>query len=141
MAYSVPDQWILTFLAICFKIAPHTSFKTHWCCGFFFLLRKISPELATASPPLFAEEARPWDNICAHLPLLYMWTPTTAWRAKRCHVRTRDPNRQTLGHQGVERAHLTAAPPGRPDAVFNLKNYQYKRIKIRVYFSFEGIIK
>ena len=40
----------------------------------FFFLRKISPELTTASPPLFfAEEAWPWANIRAHLPPLYMW--------------------------------------------------------------------
>ena len=36
-------------------------------------MRKISPELTTASPPLFAEEDWPWANIHAHLPLvLYM---------------------------------------------------------------------
>ena len=39
----------------------------------FFLLRKISPELITANPPLFAEEDWPWANIYAHLPLLYTW--------------------------------------------------------------------
>ena len=40
----------------------------------FFFLRKISPELTSAaSRPLFAEEDWPWANICAHLPLLYMW--------------------------------------------------------------------
>ena len=39
---------------------------------FFFFLGKISPELTTANPPLFAEEAWPWANIRAHLPLLYM---------------------------------------------------------------------
>ena len=35
--------------------------------------RKISPELTAANPPLFAEEAWPWANIHAHLPLVYMW--------------------------------------------------------------------
>ena len=39
--------------------------------------------------------------------------PATAWLAERCHVRTRDPNLWTLGLE-VERAHLTAVPPGRP---------------------------
>ena len=38
-----------------------------------FFPRKISPELTTTGPPLFAEEAWPWANIRAHLPLLYMW--------------------------------------------------------------------
>ena len=46
---------------------------------FFFLfkmfvcLRKISPELTTASLPLFAEEDWPYANVHAHLPPLYMW--------------------------------------------------------------------
>ena len=40
---------------------------------FFFPPRKISPELTTTNPPLFAEEDWPWANICTHLPLLYMW--------------------------------------------------------------------
>ena len=40
----------------------------------FFFFRKISPELTSAiSPPLFAEENWPGAEICAHLPLLYMW--------------------------------------------------------------------
>ena len=39
----------------------------------FLFLRKISPELTAASPPLFAEEDWPWANIHAHLPLLYTW--------------------------------------------------------------------
>ena len=47
----------------------------------FFFLRKISPELTAASPPLFAEEDWPWANIHAHLPL--------PW----------DPNQWTPGHQ------------------------------------------
>ena len=40
---------------------------------FFFFVRKISPELTSANPPLFAEEDWPWANIRAHLPLLYVW--------------------------------------------------------------------
>ena len=55
-------------------------------------MRKTSPELTAANRPLFAQEGWPWANISAHLPLLYMWTPTTALLAKRCHVRTRDLN-------------------------------------------------
>ena len=38
--------------------------------------------------------------------------PTTAWRAKRCHVLTRDPNLRTPGRREAERANLTATPPG-----------------------------
>ena len=38
-----------------------------------FFLRKISPELTTANPPLFAEENWPWANIHAHFPLFCMW--------------------------------------------------------------------
>ena len=39
-------------------------------------------------------------------------TPTTAWHAKQCHVRTQHPNRRTPGLQEAERANLTAAPLG-----------------------------
>ena len=51
----------------------------------FFFLRKINPELASAAnPSLFAEEDWPRANICAHLPLFYMWIPATTWLDKRC---------------------------------------------------------
>ena len=39
----------------------------------FFFLRKVSPELTAANPPLFAEEDWPWASIHAHPPLLYVW--------------------------------------------------------------------
>ena len=39
----------------------------------YLFLRKISPELTTANPAVFAEEDWPWDNVHAHLPLLCMW--------------------------------------------------------------------
>ena len=39
----------------------------------FFFSRKISPELTTANPPLFAEEDWLCANIRSHLPLLYTW--------------------------------------------------------------------
>ena len=40
----------------------------------FFLLKKISPELTSATnPPPFAEEDWPSANIHAHPPLFYMW--------------------------------------------------------------------
>ena len=87
----------------------------------FFLLRKISPELTTANPPLFAEEDWPWANICAHLLLLYTWDACHSMAfAKWCHVRTRNPNRQTPGCQEAVHVHLTAAPPGRPLEFFFL---------------------
>ena len=81
-------------------------------------MRKISPELTTASPPLFAEEAWPWANIVPIFLCFICGTPTTAWRAQRRHVRTRDPNRPTSGRREAERVNLTAAPPGRPHKWF-----------------------
>ena len=82
---------------------------------FSSVLRKISPELTTANPPLFAEEDWLWANIHAHFPLLYTWDAYHSMAfAKQCHVRTWDPNRWTLGYREAERANLTAAPVGRP---------------------------
>ena len=52
-------------------------------------LRKMSPELTAANPPLFAEEDWPWANICAHLPLLYMWDAATAYLLEECLVTRR----------------------------------------------------
>ena len=83
--------------------------------GFFFFLRKISPELTSAAnPPLFTEEDLPWANIRAHLPPLYMWhayhsmaLPSGAMSAPG--IQTGEPQAAE-----AERAHLTAAPPGRP---------------------------
>ena len=43
-------------------------------------------------------------------------TPTTAWLAKRCHVRTRDPNQRT-GAAEVERANLTCATGPAPKTI------------------------
>ena len=63
----------------------------------FFFFLKISPELTTASPPLFAEEAWPWANIVPIFLYFICGMPTTAWRAKRCHIRTRDLNQWTPG--------------------------------------------
>ena len=65
---------------------------------FLLLLRKISPEVTSANPTLFAAEDWPWANIHAHLPLHFICgTLATAWLSKRCHVPTWDPNRWTLG--------------------------------------------
>ena len=91
-----------------------------WKISFFFFLRKISPELTTANPPLFAEEDWPWANIHAHPPLLYTWDAYHIMAfAKRCHIRTWDPNWRTPGRQEAERVNLTAAPPGRPPFLFS----------------------
>ena len=48
--YSIPDVAV-----------PRATFRTTvvWCKASFFFLRKISPELTTANPPLFAEEDWP----------------------------------------------------------------------------------
>ena len=97
-------------------IIPRINPTWSWYSTFFFIfLRKISCELTTANPPLFAEEDWCWANICTHLPLLYMWDayPSMTF-VKRRHVHTWDPNWQTLGCQEVEHANLTAVPPGRP---------------------------
>ena len=66
-----------------------------------FFLRKISPELTSASnPPLFAEEDWPWANIRTHLALFYMWDAYHSMAfAEWCHVCTWNPNRRTLGRQ------------------------------------------
>ena len=82
--------------------------------GFFFFLRKISPELTTANPPLFAEEACPELTSVPIFLYFICGMPTTAWSAKQCYVRTRDPNQRTLGRREAECANLTAAPPGQP---------------------------
>ena len=64
--------------------------------SFSFFLRMISPELTSANPPLFSEEDWPWANICAHLPLLYMWD---ACHSMACRV-------VPCLHQGSEPANL-----------------------------------
>ena len=43
----------------CCKTGKHYEIFTSELEEFFFLLRKISPELTTANPPLFAEEDWP----------------------------------------------------------------------------------
>ena len=66
----------------------------------FSVLRKISPELISTANPLSAEEDWPWDNIYAHLPLLFCGTPATTWLAKLCTGPPPgiwDLNQQTLG--------------------------------------------
>ena len=83
-----------------------------------FFLRRISLELTTANPPLFAEECWQWANIHTHLPLLYTWDTCHCMAfAQCCPVRTWDQNRWTPGHREVERVNLTAVPPGRPQYI------------------------
>ena len=85
---------------------------------FKFFLRKISPELTSATnPTLSAEEDQPWANICAHLPLLYVWDT--------CHGMTwwvvhRSVPRIWTGELWATRAdhtNLTAMLPGWPHKV------------------------
>ena len=81
--------------------------------NFFFFWRKISPELTAANPPLFAEKGWPWANICAHLPLLYMWDTCHSMTWQTVHrsapgIPTGEP-----GAAQAECANLTTAPLGR----------------------------
>ena len=62
----------------------------------YLFLRKISPEITAANPPLFAEEDWPWANFHARLPLPYIWD---AYHSMACKVHTWDPNWQTPGRQ------------------------------------------
>ena len=80
-------------------------------------LRKFSPELTTANPPLFAEEE--WPELTSVPILLYFLcgTPTAAWRAKRCHVHTRDPKRQTPADRSRTCA-LNRCTTGRPSGTY-----------------------
>ena len=77
-------------------IEIHRSFRYCFIYLFYFL-KKISPELTAANPPLFAEEGWPWVNIRAHLPLLYTWD---AYHSTPCQVVPcphPDLNQQTPG--------------------------------------------
>ena len=58
-------------------------------------------------------------------------TPSTAWRAKQCHVRTQDPNRQTPGRREAECVNLTAAPPGRPQEVLHQRQHRSSLLAAR----------
>src|SRR3712207_299831 len=65
----------------------------------FFFLRKISPELTTASPPFLLRKTGPELTSVPIFLYFICGTPTTAWLDKRCHVHTRDPNQRTPGCQ------------------------------------------
>ena len=103
---------------------------------FIFFLRKISPELtSTANPPLFAEEDWAWADICAHLPLLYVWD---ACHSMACQgVRRSAPGIQTgkARTTKAERENLTAAPLSRPLHFFlNIKAFDIFILAIGVLF-------
>ena len=53
-------------------------------------------------------------------------TPATAWFAKRCHVRTQDPKRRTLGHREVELNRCATGPA--PFLMFSV-NWTIKHIR------------
>ena len=79
----------------------------------FFFLRKIRPELTSAAnPPRFAEEDWLWANIPAHLLPLYMWDSCHGMAWQVMHSST--PGNWTSEPRAakVERANLTAVPPG-----------------------------
>ena len=64
-----------------------------FCFSVCLFLRKISPELTTANPPVFAEEDWPCTNIRVHLPLLNTWDAYHSMAfAKGSHVHTQDLN-------------------------------------------------
>ena len=106
-------------LWLCFLIFYYNSFGCLFFLSFFFFLRKISPELTTANPPLFAEEDWPWSNIHAHLLLLCMWDAYHSMAfAKQCQVQIQDLNQRTLGRWKAECANLTTVPPGWPLSLF-----------------------
>ena len=80
-----------------------------------FFLRKISPELTTADPPLFAEEDWPWANIHPHLPLpLYVGRLPQHGFCQAVPCLHPGSNWQTPGRWEAECANLTTGPPGRP---------------------------
>ena len=63
---------------------------------------------------IFAEEDWPWVNICAHLPLLFIWDAATARLDKRCvsvHPGSDPANPQAAE---VEHTHLATAQLGCP---------------------------
>uniref|UniRef100_A0A9L0SC01 Alpha-1,3-glucosyltransferase n=1 Tax=Equus caballus TaxID=9796 RepID=A0A9L0SC01_HORSE len=59
----------------------------------------ISTELTSANPPLLLRKTGPELTSVPIFLYFICGTPTTAWCAKRCHVRTQDSNWQTPGRQ------------------------------------------
>ena len=90
----------------------------HFFLFLFLFLRKISPELTSATILLFL--LRKTDPGLTSMPIFLHFIckmPTTAWLVKCYHVRTQDPNQRTPGRREAEHAHLTSAPPGWPICV------------------------
>ena len=75
------------YLVICIDTKLFSDELKEFSKLFFFFLRKISPELTSATNPhlFFAEEDQPEANIRAHLPLPYIWDAchSMAWQAVR----------------------------------------------------------
>ena len=90
-------------------------FKEHQKSGFFFLfifLRKISPELTAANPPLLLRKTGPEPTSMPIFLYFICGMPATAWLGKQCHVHTWDPNWQTPAAK-AEGAHCATGPaPG-----------------------------
>ena len=102
---------------------------------FWVFLRKISPELTAANPPLFAKEHWPWASIHAYLPQLYTWD---AYHSMACQVVPcphPGSKRPTPGHQEVERGNLTAVPPGQPQCVSYLTHWLMCSVFISLTFT------
>ena len=71
-----------------------------WFIILLFFLRKISPELTTANPPLLLRKTGPELTSMPIFLYFICGTPATAWLfAKRCHVCTWDLNRPTPGRR------------------------------------------
>ena len=81
------------------ETAPQSLIHWHFTWfSIFFFLRKISPELTSANPPLFF--LRKTGPELTSMPILLYFicgTPTTPWLAKWCRVHTQDSNQQTPG--------------------------------------------
>ena len=60
----------------------------------------------------FAEEDWPWANICAHLPLLFIWDAATAWFEKRCIGACLGSEPVNPGATEAEQPHLATTPAG-----------------------------
>ena len=81
----------------------------------FFVLRKISPELTSATNPLlFAEEDWPWANICVYLPLLLYVGHLPQHSLIRCAMSAPGIRIGKPRATEVEHENLTTAPQGQP---------------------------
>ena len=102
----------LTFLHFLFPLISHFPLSSsHFVFSsfyFYFFLRKISPELTTASPPLFAEEAWPCASIMPIFLYFLCGTPATD---RRCHVREpANPGPPRSGTSELNRCATRLAP-------------------------------